>query len=503
MANENRWERDVKVGDTKVEVGGEYTLPDYLPEVKRLLRVDLAVFPDGQYLRDGVAECGGRVKYYVFYLAQDGRLSCATLDGEYTGEVPVEAGADVLVCARGEGATCRPLGPRKLALKANICLHSTAFVTESKEDEMPDEAGEVERLIKMLPVAHSYFVGSADIPLTHTLHQGGNFEVLSSDAHVIVRGAKCEDGGVRANGEVWVSCMLTSQDGAPRTQRIKIPFEEYVPTEDARTGDRIAVEGKVRELRATVAEIDDGYCLAVDATITLSGIGTREGMCEVLVDLYSLSHPTDVSTRQIRTRTYPVMCAGAYTVDGYEERGNMECRAADSVLDVRAEVVSASASPENGEMVVEGMVRACGIASGESGYVPFTMQFPYKVRIPMHVDETPSAMDCEANVECIGANAHFEGERISVSAELACSVIGRMESGATMVDEVRVGEETYEKDDCVRAVYLTDNDSLWSVAKRYHVPMSEVAEDNSLPEETLENPDASYLLDGLTRLVIR
>ena len=48
MANENRWEWDVKVGDTKVEVGGEYTLPDYLPEVKRLLRVDLAVFPDGQ-----------------------------------------------------------------------------------------------------------------------------------------------------------------------------------------------------------------------------------------------------------------------------------------------------------------------------------------------------------------------------------------------------------------------------------------------------------------------
>lgn len=503
MANENRWEWDVKVGDTKVEVGGEYVLPDYLPEVKRVLRVDLAVFPDGQYVRDGVAECGGRVKYYVFYSAQDGTLSCAALDGEYVGEVPIGDGVEVLVNARPEGATCRPLGPRKLSLKANICLHPTAFVAEYTASNLPDEAGEVEQLIKMVPCAHTNFVKSGDIPLAHTVHLGGACEVLAREAHVVVRNAKCEEGGVAANGEVWVSLVLCAQDGTPRSQRVKIPFEAFVPSEGALVGCGVVLQGMVRDLGVVVAESEDGHCLAIDVNLNLSGMAVAHQACEVLADVYSLTRPLDVSTKKMRTRTYPVLCTGTYTVDGSDERGNMECRAADSVLDVRADVASANAYPENREMAVEGVLHVSGIAGGESGYMPLNMQIPYKVRMPMPLEEVPEEMVAEAFVECVGANAHFEGERIAVSAELACAVIARMESAVEMVDEVSASGDEYHKDECVRAVYLTDGDSLWSVAKRYHVPMQEVVEDNSLPDEAIAHPEAPYLLDGLTRLVIR
>jgi hypothetical protein len=503
MANENRWEWDVKVGDMKPDVGGEYTLPDYLPEVKRVLRTDLAVFPDGQYVRDGAVVCGGRVRYYVFYTAQDGALTVASLEGEYTGEIPVEEGSEVVVYVRSEGASCRPLGPRKLSLKANICLHPTEFIAENASVSLPEEAGRLEQLIKSTPCAHTNFVRSADIPIAQTIHLGGPCEVLAGDGHVLVRGVKCEDEGIRVSGETWVSLMLRAQDGAPRTQRVKIPFEEYIPCEGARAESQAMLRGNIRDLNLVVGESDDGHCLAIDAILTFTGMVAEHTHCETLVDAYSLTHPLEVSHREMRSRTYPAISTGSFTIDGSEERGSMECRGADSILDVRADAVGAVTTCENGELVTQGTLRATGIACGEGGYMPISMQIPFKVRMPFTPCEEMGELLCEPFVECVGANAHFEGEHITIQAELNCTVVARTEGKTRIVDAITVEDGEYEKDACVRAVYLTDNDSLWSVAKRYHVPMGEVAEDNSLPDEALENPDAPYMLDGLTRLVIR
>ena len=56
------------------EINGEYTLPDYQPEIRRLLNVGLTVLPPAKYVGAGGVELNGTVEYRVLYVGGDGGL---------------------------------------------------------------------------------------------------------------------------------------------------------------------------------------------------------------------------------------------------------------------------------------------------------------------------------------------------------------------------------------------------------------------------------------------
>ena len=53
------------------ELSGDFTLPDYQPEIKRLLRVTAEVLPPQKYVGDSEGEISGGIDYYVLYTGSD------------------------------------------------------------------------------------------------------------------------------------------------------------------------------------------------------------------------------------------------------------------------------------------------------------------------------------------------------------------------------------------------------------------------------------------------
>ena len=49
------------------ELSGDFTLPDYQPEIKRLLKVSAEVLPPQKYVGDSEGEISGGIDYYVLY----------------------------------------------------------------------------------------------------------------------------------------------------------------------------------------------------------------------------------------------------------------------------------------------------------------------------------------------------------------------------------------------------------------------------------------------------
>ena len=72
------------------ETSFDFTLPDYQPEIKRLLRIGAEVIsPQCSF---GMSDCEiyGTVDYYVIYLGSDNQMYCAPLSAEYRINVPIE-----------------------------------------------------------------------------------------------------------------------------------------------------------------------------------------------------------------------------------------------------------------------------------------------------------------------------------------------------------------------------------------------------------------------------
>ena len=85
--------------ELSVEVTGDYSLPDYLPEIKRLLRIRPALLPQSRFAgRDSVG-LNGALDYYVMYMGQDGGVYCAPLSAEYRLEAEADGGDKAITSA--------------------------------------------------------------------------------------------------------------------------------------------------------------------------------------------------------------------------------------------------------------------------------------------------------------------------------------------------------------------------------------------------------------------
>ena len=54
----------------------------------------------------------------------------------------------------------------------------------------------------------------------------------------------------------------------------------------------------------------------------------------------------------------------------------------------------------------------------------------------------------------------------------------------------------------ITVCYPTPEDTLWSVAKKYHTSVSKVAVDNALTEEVMSRAGESGCLSGVRKLMI-
>ena len=65
------------------DITREISLPDYQPEIKRLLRVNATIQPPTRYIGGGNIEFSGNVDFTVLYAGEDGALYCFPFTSEY------------------------------------------------------------------------------------------------------------------------------------------------------------------------------------------------------------------------------------------------------------------------------------------------------------------------------------------------------------------------------------------------------------------------------------
>ena len=72
-----------------LEVAEDFSLPDYVPEVRRVLGVQRDATADNGF-RDGATYLQeGNIAYTVFYLGEDGQVTSVPLNAAYSAKIPL------------------------------------------------------------------------------------------------------------------------------------------------------------------------------------------------------------------------------------------------------------------------------------------------------------------------------------------------------------------------------------------------------------------------------
>ena len=121
------------------EAAGDYTLPDYQSDIRRVLHVSQTVLPPSKYITSDSVEFNGTVDYQLIYVGGDGGIYSAPLSGEYSFTVPFDRNADVsddirILCSvYRDGISARVSAPRRLSIRSRLRANVRILGTISSE----------------------------------------------------------------------------------------------------------------------------------------------------------------------------------------------------------------------------------------------------------------------------------------------------------------------------------------------------------------------------------
>ena len=494
----------------EVETGCEYTLPDYMGDIKRVLGASASAVPAGKFISDGTLELSGLVNFEVIYSDSDGKLTAFTASADLDVKEGVDTSGEVDASMElGAGAvSLRVIGPRRIALRSAVTV-SVTVSEESRSDIGGDVFGESSRedvetmSVGIKALSSRFYTSGAREYAEEACRLVGvtsdEVEIIATSGRVNVTEATAEDGGVRVKGEMIITALVRTDEQPPFAIKKIIPFDERVEIEGAETGNGVSASAYLTSETVGIAEDGDATVLSANAICEIGVRLSENRNIELIKDAYLI----DRETRSAYERLDYLEEVARLRIDS--ELSHKVKRSELGISEAR-EIVLVNAEPKIEEKHatgdgarITGVCRISGVAceisaSGEPVYSPFKTEAPFTVSASS-TSRIPDGAELECMIRVGDIECTLEPDALSVSTDLFGEVrVITAHSIERLASCSAVGEERIDTPPSEIVVYYPDADeTLYDVSKLHHARMADVAAKCGVSVEASTN-------DGVTPL---
>lgn len=456
------------------ELTTDHSMPDYQPEIRRLLRVNATVMPPATYVGAGNAELSGTVRYDILYAAPDGGLYSTAVTEEYGMTAPLERGVDtgagevVLACdVCPDVVVSRVTAPRRISIRTRLKARVQGFGERSTEEELQGEyeLGDLERLAG--EVTCGAFAASGIEPLEMSeviaVDGEGDLRIVSSSAELCVSEILAGEGTVSCRGDAVVKLLLCADgEGAiPFTVTRKLPFTQTLVAEGFCGGMSCFARAECGELRTSIEE-NKVYC---DLRGSLCVFGQENRPVAYTKDIFSTAHEGQATYCTVEY-PYAFKCqSGNLTQSLYEPIESFGIDGDSVVIDLTARALADSLVGERGKWALSGETKLWLLLKCGDEYLTKELSIPFRYEFE---GEEGELLGFSSDIRMMSGRARVDGGRLSVDCEMAVAV--RLLSARRV--EMLSGATFSEPCECYRecvVCFPRETDTLWDVAKKYHV----------------------------------
>ncbi len=503
------------------ETSGDFILPDYLPEMRKVLRVDTRLIPVGNYQNGDKTEFAGTAMHTLVYTDPKGEIAAVPLDSDYVYKVASPIGlANHSAIDEVEHVLCRPQGPRKLQIKTKIRSIVSSSSTASLPNPIADlpvsiPPSSLEKLHITMPGLHLLSGSSGDLHTADSVAVDGitpdALRMLWCFGDIYLSEVRATNDGVLATGEVWVHAMATSEGATPFSISRRIPFEELIPIDGVNSAYTALARGCVLSIDNEIVEdgaggsiinMDIDYLLFAEAFVNKETLLTK--------DVFSTICPMELQKKEHALLSMVYAKNGNFTVTSSTPYENGE-EPISSILDATARVLRSSCELSRGKATIAGDYEVCLLCvgnneDGSSAYSSHVETLPFRIQIDLPSSVLPD--DYVAfHVKPIACHAQIDREDINISTEFATEIQITRKCHIELPEEALLAPEFSHdgekiEESVLTAYYPTSSDSLWSVCKKYGKHLSPVMESNAIPTEVLEDPSNPFFLDGYASILM-
>lgn len=467
------------------ETAEDYTLPDYLPEIRRIIACTATALPESRYLDRGELVLSGLAVATVYYIGDDGKLCAYPLNSEYSTKLSLsgcdssELSSDgIIVKTAVENVSCRATGPRRMTV--SLKMRSSIFA--SHNDELPFELTGSEG--EECSVSDILSLEKREVPFEYTalalaattgsvsgeIREREGVRMISCEGTAAVSSATVDSAEVTLKGDVYISCLAVTEDGVYFTSRAKAPFEERLRVkEPISDGLRRYSVGRVK-CASVKLQGGDGGVFTWEAEYDAEAVilADREG--SLTDDVYSTAYESRAETAKAPIVRCLAAADSRLSVELSKQLSGSEGK---EVVYVSSRATSDRAEyTAEGKLVVNGNCSVTVILADDDEITSEDMTIPYRCEWDAkRTDGVNPSVICDVTV--ISGEGRLDGERLSVSCELAFAILAL---GCTEKSYVRrsvlcrdepagIGKNT------VKLYFPYENETLWDIGKRYNCPM--------------------------------
>ena len=476
-------ERELKITH---DCGGEFTLPDYVPAIGRMLSAECEPAPEGVYLKEaegrGVeAELGGLAVFRILYIPEEGgSVHGVSVPCDYDTNVMIGAVSSPVICRAStspENVFCRVTAPRKVQLRCRLGSRITVLSASDADtgNEFPSDMevkrGGVEAMALSCGASRDLLCSSelGGLPEDST-------PVLCRASVNVTECRAVSVGEYRCRGEITVETTYVRGDDVG-TLRDRIGFDETVPLDGDIPDETVPVRA-TGSVTSTELHTDDSGSRA-EVVYALEIEAVTPHTADVVYDAYSVSSPVAAEYDDMEYLSPTVCMTGNVSVN---ER--IPKNASGRVCSVSARADLTGAAADHGKVRVTGELHGSAliIADGEYDVIPWSVPWSYEIPAASVEEDAAIAVWGTATVTSISARA--DGE-LAVDAELSVSATAAAVKRERVLSSAKPSGDAYPARTGFTVYYPSKAETVWDIAKHFHVPTSAVSAEGNL------NPDGS------------
>ena len=499
------------------EISEDFALPEYLPEIRRVLRVGAVVSKPSRYLAASSLKLSGTVDYGVLYVGSDGRVYSTSFSDDYEMSLPFDDGADrdpdcelsVIADAFACDVTVKVTGARKLNIRSRIGAEAKVMgeLWVHGGSELPRES-HVQRLVKTIGYSRESFGENSEMEAVDELELSPGERYVCSDCRILIEGGTAHEGYAECRGTAVMRHVIEKASGELYGISRRIPFNESVEAHEMTSGVPVTVSGRCNAIiksEGDAAGENEAPTVTVSAHISLAVRGYQTLCMCYVKDAFSTLCENE---NQMRTVELPVLYScgnknitisetvSSDELDGLSDTSDVKISSA--VAEAVADGVELS---ESGRYVINGKCRFYLLFERGEGeereYFSSDTEVPFRYEC---AEGGALPTDCAISAQAVDVRARIDGDKLDVGCELfiAYSFGGREK--VECVDVFRMGAALERKKGGYTVCYPDRGESLWSITKKYRAAVDATAKGNGIDASL--DADSSDLTDGVRYMII-
>ena len=474
----------------------DLTLPDYCPDIEKILKCTLTPKIQTKSLSGGQLQVDGYCVVNVMYVESIKKtIRCCEQSVNFSQSFSVKETPDnpvIITKTKPEYINCRALSPRRLVMHGAFSLYAKVQIS-AKTSIYSANDSRLETYRKKVGCANLKSLCQEQFNVCEEISVGDKpaiESIIRSSVDAVITDAKAVTGKLMLNGEISLKLFYLANVESGETEKIDylLPFNQIIDCEgiDEKTVNNVSIDLMSYDIRLKNDVMSDKPSIIVDVKLCVTEEGYLIDEEDFVIDAYSVSCASKPEFEQIviSSEVAPLNESQMEKISVKVDDGKIS-----KILDIYSDSVTGEQVHSDSGIKVSGKINICMLALNEDNFPVF---------IERSCDYEHSFAPATDFNELKSLRLHISSISYRLSddntVEIRCEL--KLSGCAEKSEKIRAvcSTELFEDKpiasvNCALTLYFAkQGESLWDIAKAHNTRLDLLLSENSAESITVDSP---------------